>query len=461
VRGAGWVAAAATALCAGAAPGCAFDARSRGDLFSAGLALEKSGDWALAEAMFQKILDAHPDDADAWKRLGECAAALGDTDGATAAYLHYVALRPAALADVSERLTRLGVDPAVLKNRAGVAAEPPGPAHVRLSGKLPPPELLGAAAPRGTYYPGGGKAPGGVLGAILPTRLDRGAVAVPGGKGPVWALAIDPRGTRVAHGLPGGGLRIVEYGAPSGAGIVLEGGGGPALAAAFAGEADRLVWGTAGGKVFVNGARGEPVAELGGHAGAVRAVAIDADAERVYSAGADAVVRVWKVDGARLERAIALPAPATALGLSPGSRYLAVALEDGRVLVLDPLSAALEETLRDHRVHASGAAFTADGAYLVTGAWDGTARVYRAGTWESAGVHPMHPDVITSVAAGARVAVTASADCRVKVWEAHTGLELLQLPGHTAEVEAVATSVDGRHVVSVDYTGELRFWDLR
>ncbi len=69
--------------------------------------------------------------------------------------------------------------------------------------------------------------------------------------------------------------------------------------------------------------------------------------------------------------------------------------------------------------------------------------------------------MITSVAAGARIAVTGSADCRLKVFEAQTGLELLQLPGHKKEIETVAASADGRRIASVDYAGELRIWDLR
>ncbi|HEV8322522.1 MAG TPA: tetratricopeptide repeat protein [Myxococcota bacterium] len=458
-----------------AGAGCPFDPRARGDLFSAGMGFQRSGDFATAALMFRKVLAAHPDDAAAWRRLGECEAAQGRVAEATAAFVRWVELEPGRLGDARVRLAALGVDPAVVDNRAGAGSvparkRPSGAAvplaagdraeHPPLSGKTVTPDVLGDRAPRGTYYPGGALAPGGVLGAILPSRLDRSLVAY-AAKGPVLAVALDAGGTRAAHGLPRGGLRLVPFGAEAPAVEVHAGEGTPVRAAAFAAEADRVVWGTAAGRLRVSDGRGARIADVDAHEGAVRAVAIDADAERVYSGGDDGVLRTWTVAGERLDRAIDLGAVPTALGLSPGSRYLAVALEDGRVLVLDPLSGAPEVTLRDFAVRATGAAFTADGRFLVTSSWDGTARVYQTGSWESAGVHVLHPDVITSLAAGARVAVTASADCRLKVWEAASGAELVQLPGHTTEVESVAVSLDGRRLASVDYAGALRFWELR
>jgi WD40 repeat protein len=65
---------------------------------------------------------------------------------------------------------------------------------------------------------------------------------------------------------------------------------------------------------------------------------------------------------------------------------------------------------------------------------------------------------------GARI-VTGSGDGTAKVWDARTGSTLLELKGHTGEVYSAAFSPDGAWIVTgggvYNKLGEAKVWDAR
>ena len=455
--------------------GCPFNAKSRGDLFSAGVSFQRERDFDMAAELFRRIVDHNPEDAAAWRRLAECEAGRGRVDAATNAYRRYVELNPDAVPLVRERLASLGVDPIVLANRPGAedddaAAGVDGGGDGAESGdptRDPPPlggkrvsdEMLGEWAPRGTYYPGGAGAPAGVFGAILPTKLER-SMEGPRVKGPAWAIATDERGRMVVMGTADGRVRVMEFGREEPVATFSAGAGVTAATVEPGGE--RFAIATAAGTVTVYGLDGARISRLDtGAKKAVRAVGMERGGHRLYAAGDNRELIIWHADDAVVEDRMTLPVAAVALGLAPESRFMAVGLEDGRVIVIDPVAGTREKVLKAHGARCTGVAFTGDARTLVTTSWDGTAHVYRYGTWEPMAAHPLHAHIVTALATGARVAVTGSADLRLKVWEAETGTELVHLLGHEHEVESVTVSADGRRVASVDYSGAVRFWELR
>ena len=59
-----------------------------------------------------------------------------------------------------------------------------------------------------------------------------------------------------------------------------------------------------------------------------------------------------------------------------------------------------------------------------------------------------------------RLAVSASSDKTLKVWEVESGRELRTLEGHTDWVYGVALSGDGRRAVSASWDKTLKVWEV-
>jgi hypothetical protein len=109
--------------------------------------------------------------------------------------------------------------------------------------------------------------------------------------------------------------------------------------------------------------------------------------------------------------------------------------------------------LRGHTNLVTSAAFSPDGARVVTTSADRTAKVFDA----RAGIPLLelrgHTSGVMSAAFspdGARI-VTASGDRTAKVWDARTGAPLLELKGHTGMVLSAAFSPDGSHIITGSY----------
>jgi len=138
---------------------------------------------------------------------------------------------------------------------------------------------------------------------------------------------------------------------------------------------------------------------------------------------------------------------------------------------LDPaiaaLSAAVPELrerkiLRDHRDRVWSAAFSPDGARVVTASDDKTARIWDVATGKAIAVLSGHSQVVTSAAFspdGERV-VTASEDNTARLWDAKTGAAIAVLRGHSSAVRSPAFSPDGARVVTASWDRTARIWDV-
>jgi WD40 repeat protein len=132
-----------------------------------------------------------------------------------------------------------------------------------------------------------------------------------------------------------------------------------------------------------------------------------------------------------------------------------------------PVTTAQQITvLRGHEGTVGSAAFSPDGARIVTGSADGTARIWDAATGKEVTVLRGHESGVSSAAFsldGARI-VTASEDKTARIWDAGTGKEIMTLRGHEGAVYSAAFSRDGARIVTAsddkfapDHTA--RIWD--
>jgi WD40 repeat protein/serine/threonine protein kinase len=115
-----------------------------------------------------------------------------------------------------------------------------------------------------------------------------------------------------------------------------------------------------------------------------------------------------------------------------------------------------------HTDGAWGVAFSPDGRYALSGAGDGTVRLWGVATGREVRRFSGHNKAVDDVAISpdGRRALTGSLDATVRLWDVQTGNEIRVLKGHTASVHRVAFSPDGRRALSGGDDGTMRLWDL-
>jgi WD40 repeat protein/serine/threonine protein kinase len=119
------------------------------------------------------------------------------------------------------------------------------------------------------------------------------------------------------------------------------------------------------------------------------------------------------------------------------------------------------KTLQGHLEQVASVAFSPDGQRVVTGSWDGTAKVWDADSGKDLLTLKSNSEGIRGVAFspdGTRI-VTGSDDQTATVWDAATGNERFTLTGHTNHVKSVAFSPDGRRIVTGGDDRTAIVWD--
>ncbi|MHA7773370.1 nSTAND1 domain-containing NTPase [Roseibium sp. M-1] len=119
--------------------------------------------------------------------------------------------------------------------------------------------------------------------------------------------------------------------------------------------------------------------------------------------------------------------------------------------------------LRGHRSSLILAAFSPDGARIVTASSDDTARLWDAQTGREVAILKGHENSVYHAAFspdGARI-VTASSDDTARLWDAQTGRELAILRGHENSVYHAAFSPDGARIVTASSDDTARLWDAQ
>jgi cytochrome c len=161
------------------------------------------------------------------------------------------------------------------------------------------------------------------------------------------------------------------------------------------------------------------LAQLRGHGGPVRAVAVSPDGRRAVSGSFDARVILWSLASGTAERVLRFHDKAVNAAVFLEEGRIATSGEDAAIAIWRPGSARPERVLNGHTAPVVNLAVSPDGRTLASASWDGTARLW-------------------SLADGTSRA----------------------LEGHRQNVNGVAFTPDGRSVVTVGYDLTLRIWPL-
>ena len=197
-------------------------------------------------------------------------------------------------------------------------------------------------------------------------------------------------------------------------------------------------------------ADGAALAVLRFHDGAVNAVAALAG-DRFATGGEDGRIAIWKAgEGTPLRVIAAHQGPIVALAVSPDGRLVASASWDGtaRVAALD--KAGEERVLSGHQVNVNGVAFAPDGR-IVTAGYDLTLRVWPRDAGEPAIITLSTPLNAVAVAPDGEM-VTGGADGRVFIVTPDGKVRATLEVGPTPVI-ALALSPDGSHIAAATIGG--------
>lgn len=160
-------------------------------------------------------------------------------------------------------------------------------------------------------------------------------------------------------------------------------------------------------------------AQLRGHGGPVRALAISPDGQIAVTGSFDSTAIRWSLTRNAADQVLRFHADAVnAVALLRDGRA-ATAGADGRIAIWTPGKAEPDAVLEGHSAPIAGLAASPDGTTLASASWDQTVRL-----WPLAGGAP-------------------------RVFE-----------GHSQNVNGVAFAPDGRTLVSVSYDQSVRIWPL-
>ncbi len=160
-------------------------------------------------------------------------------------------------------------------------------------------------------------------------------------------------------------------------------------------------------------------AQLRGHGGPVRALAISSDGQTAVTGSFDSTAIRWSLARNAAEQVLRFHADAVNAVVLLRDGRTATAGADGRIAIWMPGKAEPDAVLEGHIALIAALAASPDGAMLASASWDQTVRL-----WPLAG-------------GAARV-----------------------LEGHTQNVNGVAFAPDGRTLVSVSYDQSVRIWPL-
>jgi cytochrome c len=204
-------------------------------------------------------------------------------------------------------------------------------------------------------------------------------------------------------------------------------------------------------------------AQLRGHGGPVRAVAVSADGKSAISASFDSSAIRWSLTRNAAEQVLRFHDGAVNAAAFLNDGRSATAGEDGRIAIWNAGEPAPVAVLQGHTAPIVALAVSPDGATLASAAWDGSVRL-----WPLAGGAPRvlegHQQNVNGVAfaPGGGAVISAGYDAAVRIWpltDAPPVITTLPTPLNSVAVasdgEIVAGGADGK-VYFLSPSGELR-----
>ncbi len=205
---------------------------------------------------------------------------------------------------------------------------------------------------------------------------------------------------------------------------------------------------------------GEQQALYRGHNFGVTGVAIRNDGKMAATVSEDGSVRLWQLAD-RSSRVLYKGPHHSLAGVVFAGEKLAFGAGDWTIRLID-LDSGEEKTLEGHTGIVRSLAIVPDRAELVSGADDGSVRLWSLPDGNLLGELTGHDGPVEAVAVSADGAyiVSGARDKTLHIWDRETQAPLKILEGHAGYIKAVGTTTKGL-VISASTDCTIRLWDLQ
>ncbi len=217
------------------------------------------------------------------------------------------------------------------------------------------------------------------------------------------------------------------------------------LSVAFSSDGKRIVTGSRDNTAKVwDTATGTNLVTLRGHRLQIEPARFSNDGKRIVTASEDQTAKVWDAEtGRELFTLKGHSAGLISAVFSPDDRLIITGSYDKTLKVWDPEAIREMITLDGQNPKLCGLSFSPDGKRIVTGSYDGDAKV-----WDATTGRVLHRISGTDVAFSPDGRQIVTAHGWVKLWDAESGRELREFPGHRARIQGLAFSPDGQRIVT-------------
>ncbi|KIH53821.1 WD domain, G-beta repeat protein [Ancylostoma duodenale] len=231
------------------------------------------------------------------------------------------------------------------------------------------------------------------------------------------------------------------------------------------------------------------------HRAAVSALQYDASTGRLFSAGNDTIIRLWKVPLAGTKEAWPSSRNGTTSGAAPpqhatfiqamehhtdwindmilccNGRFLLSASNDTTVKVWNATKHFCMSTLRTHKDYVSCLAYAKEHERAASAGYDQSVYLWDIATLTK--LTTTNNTVTTSSLMGCKnsiyalamndagtVIVSGSTEKVLRIWDPRTCQKIMKLRGHTENIRAIVISPDGTKCLSASADATVRLWDL-